>query len=195
VKKSESALDDQLVPLLVKSLRILVVTIGILFILQNFGYNITSLIVGLNPIAIILILTLILVFKEFRNSNIMRKQEYYRNLELSSLDLFKTAIDKPQLSKLYSTQIDQNVTEEEKLGLDNYAASMLCLFEIHYNLRLDKEINSEIFATWMPWIYDVCKGEYFRKVWKEDAFYEKASKLLNNDPIIKDWLKNLNEDT
>lgn len=46
-KKSESALDDQLVPLLVKSLRILVTTVGILFILQNFGYNVTSLIAGL----------------------------------------------------------------------------------------------------------------------------------------------------
>ncbi len=46
-KKAESALDDQLVPLLVKSLRILVVTVGILFILQNLGYNITSLLAGL----------------------------------------------------------------------------------------------------------------------------------------------------
>jgi MscS family membrane protein len=46
-KKTDSTLDDQLVPLLVKSLRILVVTIGILFILQNFGYNITSLLAGL----------------------------------------------------------------------------------------------------------------------------------------------------
>jgi MscS family membrane protein len=46
-KKSESTLDDQLVPLIVKSLRIVVATVGILFILQNFGYNITSLLAGL----------------------------------------------------------------------------------------------------------------------------------------------------
>ena len=46
-KKTNSILDDQLVPLIVKSLRILVVTLGILFILQNFGYNITSLLTGL----------------------------------------------------------------------------------------------------------------------------------------------------
>jgi MscS family membrane protein len=46
-KKSRSTLDDQLVPLLVKSLRILVVTLGVLFILQNFGYNITTLLAGL----------------------------------------------------------------------------------------------------------------------------------------------------
>lgn len=46
-KKTDSTIDDQLVPLLVKSLRVLVVTLGILFILQNFGYNVTSLLAGL----------------------------------------------------------------------------------------------------------------------------------------------------
>jgi len=46
-KKSKSTIDDQLVPLVVKSLRVLVVTVGILFILQNFGYNVTSLLAGL----------------------------------------------------------------------------------------------------------------------------------------------------
>ncbi len=46
-KKTKSTLDDQLVPLIVKSLRVLVVTLGILFILDNFGYNITSLLAGL----------------------------------------------------------------------------------------------------------------------------------------------------
>ncbi len=46
-KKTDSMIDDQLVPLIVKSLRVLVVTLGILFILQNFGYNVTSLLAGL----------------------------------------------------------------------------------------------------------------------------------------------------
>jgi len=46
-KKSDSTLDDQLVPLLVKSLRILVLTLGILFVLDNLGYNITSVLTGL----------------------------------------------------------------------------------------------------------------------------------------------------
>lgn len=46
-KKSESTLDDQLVPLLIKSLRILVFTLGVLFVLDNFGYNIASILAGL----------------------------------------------------------------------------------------------------------------------------------------------------
>jgi MscS family membrane protein len=47
VERSETRLDDQLAPLLVKSLRIFIVTLGILFILNNFGYNIASLLAGL----------------------------------------------------------------------------------------------------------------------------------------------------
>ncbi|VVB93773.1 Small-conductance mechanosensitive channel MscMJ [uncultured archaeon] len=46
-KKTESMIDDQLVPLVVKSLRILVVVVGILFLLDNFGYSVTSVLAGL----------------------------------------------------------------------------------------------------------------------------------------------------
>ena len=47
VKKIDSNIDNQIVPLIIKSLRILVITIGILSILHNFGYNIISLLTGL----------------------------------------------------------------------------------------------------------------------------------------------------
>lgn len=46
-KKSKSTLDGLLVPLVIRSLRILVFTMGMLFILENFGYDITSLLAGL----------------------------------------------------------------------------------------------------------------------------------------------------
>ena len=45
--KTESKLDDQLVPLVRKSLKILIVIIGVLFILQNNGINVASLLAGL----------------------------------------------------------------------------------------------------------------------------------------------------
>ena len=47
VKNTESTLDNQIVPLVIKSLRILVTAVGILSILNNFGYNIISLLTGL----------------------------------------------------------------------------------------------------------------------------------------------------
>lgn len=45
--RTENKLDDQLVPLIRKSLRFFVVTMGIILILQNNGYNVASLIAGL----------------------------------------------------------------------------------------------------------------------------------------------------
>lgn len=45
--KTESQLDDQLVPLIRKTLKIFVVILGIIFILQNHGINVTSLLAGL----------------------------------------------------------------------------------------------------------------------------------------------------
>lgn len=47
VKDKNSVIDEHVAKLITKSLQILIVTIGILSILSNFGYNITSLITGL----------------------------------------------------------------------------------------------------------------------------------------------------
>lgn len=45
--KTESKLDEQLVPLLRKSLKVFVVVVGTLFIVQNSGYNVASVLAGL----------------------------------------------------------------------------------------------------------------------------------------------------
>lgn len=47
VKDENSAIDRHIAQLITKSLQILVATIGILSVLNNFGYNITSLVAGL----------------------------------------------------------------------------------------------------------------------------------------------------
>lgn len=45
--KTENKLDDQLVPLIRKTLRFFVVVMGVILVLQNNGYNVASLIAGL----------------------------------------------------------------------------------------------------------------------------------------------------
>ncbi len=45
--KTETTLDDQLIPLIRKTLRVFVIVMGIIAILQNNGYNVASLIAGL----------------------------------------------------------------------------------------------------------------------------------------------------
>ena len=45
--RTDNSLDDQLVPLIRKTLRVFIVVLGIIVILQNNGYNVASLIAGL----------------------------------------------------------------------------------------------------------------------------------------------------
>ena len=45
--RTESSLDDQLVPLLRKALKTFVVVVGVLFILANFDFDVTALVAGL----------------------------------------------------------------------------------------------------------------------------------------------------
>tara|TARA_Y100000590_G_scaffold458372_1_gene612948 strand:- start:2589 stop:4178 length:1590 start_codon:yes stop_codon:yes gene_type:complete len=46
-EKTETDLDDQLVPLVRKVLRVLVVVVGVLALIQNLGYNVFSILAGL----------------------------------------------------------------------------------------------------------------------------------------------------
>lgn len=46
--KTESKMDDQLVPIIRKSLKVFVIILGIIFILQNLNFNVTGLIAGLS---------------------------------------------------------------------------------------------------------------------------------------------------
>lgn len=47
VEKTESKLDDQLIPILRKTTKVIVIIMTILVMLANFGYNITSILAGL----------------------------------------------------------------------------------------------------------------------------------------------------
>lgn len=46
-EKTSSTLDDQLVPLLSKALKVFVIVVGVIFILDNFNYDVTALVTGL----------------------------------------------------------------------------------------------------------------------------------------------------
>ncbi|GJM63775.1 mechanosensitive ion channel family protein [Persicobacter diffluens] len=46
--KTESTLDDQLVPLMRRFMKVIVVIVGILFVLQNLDYDITTLLAGIS---------------------------------------------------------------------------------------------------------------------------------------------------
>jgi hypothetical protein len=169
---------------------------------------------------IVLVITLFITIKEFRNSNKSRKQEVYTKLELSSIEIFRMAIENPKLEKIYSGELEKNLPETEFKKYMEYSSCLLNLFEIHFNLRSTKDIDPVVFATWIPWLYDLCVSAYFRKAWedlqkhyvprfrrfiniliqtiddsddplKERAFYDKAAQLMGDDEIIKNWINRM----
>ena len=170
---------------------------------------------------IVLIFTLSIMYREFRRNIKNRKQDLYAKLELTSMELFKLEIEYPELTKIYYREAEKNlpasvnfdVLDDEYKRLYGYIASLLNLFEIHYVLRKTNEINPEIFASWMPWLFDVLASPYFRWAWQdlkkhyirglrkfidnliriierggdEKKLYQEASKEFENDVIIKNW--------
>ncbi|HEC76783.1 MAG TPA: hypothetical protein ENI33_05955 [Thermoplasmatales archaeon] len=184
------------------------------YIMKN-AISITQLIT-----IIVLVISLWITYKEFQRSNKVRKQDIYTKLELSSIELFKIAIDHPEIEKIYDAKIEKDISDIEKERLLEYTACLLNLFEIQFNLRLSGDIEPVIFGSWMPWFYDLCRTSYFKEVWKnlqkhytprfrefinslintidtasesekEKMFYEKASQLMGDDEVIKNWLKGI----
>lgn len=167
--------------------------------------------------------------REYRRSISVRKQDLHARLELSSIELFKLEIEHPELMKIYNEHADAcsklnnwggkwDELSEEEGKIVEYTASVLNLFEIHHRLRLQKEIEPEIFASWIAWFYEVCNSQYFRCAWKQnlrihyvpefrkfidslliecskspEAFYEKASELMGGDKVICDWPKDVQD--
>lgn len=116
----------------------------------------------------VLILSLIITFKEFQKSIRTRRQDLYMRLELASIDIFKMEILNPKLMKIREREFDpEKLTdlEEERL-YELYLASLLNLFEIHFNLKLTNDIDTPVFASWLPWLYEICQTSYFKKAWK-----------------------------
>ncbi len=104
----------------------------------------------------------------------LRKRDMHIKLELASINLFMSEIEHPELMKIYGTKDDEaparlqrfSSSSVESQKILEYAASLLNLFEIHLGLLRSREIEPEVFATWIPWIAGVCRSEYFRWTWR-----------------------------
>lgn len=132
---------------------------------------------------VILFVGLLLTFLEIRKNNLLRRQDFYTQLELASIDLFKLEIENPSLIIVYSTQDPPVLNEEESFKIEEYISALLNLFEIQFRLRKKKNMYPEIFASWVPWIFDALKGKIFRQVWSNIKF--------NYDPNFRKFLDDL----
>lgn len=164
--------------------------------------------------AIVVLLGFIYTIYELFKANKLRKIKYYSDLEMRSLQIFELGINHPVLRYAYYENFDQDLSEAEEFMIQEYITSILNLFEIQFQLRHNDDMDPEAFASWIPWFYSICKGDLFRKNWRnmrmhyiknfrifmdelieiietksneqEQKFYDKVSDYINCK-IIKNW--------
>jgi hypothetical protein len=97
----------------------------------------------------------------------------YFSLELEASRIFSQAIQHPDIPAYLRGDLD-----EDKRGQDPqlqeqafwFLSQELNIFEIAISLRDEKTITSELFATWVPWFYEVGTYLHFRDFWVERPY-------------------------
>jgi len=126
------------------------------------------------------IFVILIALYELIYTNKLRKDEVYFSLETESVKLFTMLINNPSLDKAYS---NDKLSENERIQVSNYIACILNIFEIHYLMRLKDEVNEYIFASWVPWFYELCKSKNFKEIWRENLqkhYHPDFRNMLNN---------------
>lgn len=126
---------------------------------------------------------LLIAFIQLKKGNKLKKQSFYTRLELASNELFRLEIEHPELSLVYKKTHNGSLSDLDRTKIKEYVASLLNLFEIHFRLRMSKDIEPVTFATWMPWIYECISGQLFREIWQ--------NLMIHYDPAFRDFLNRL----
>ncbi len=115
------------------------------------------------------------VYQYYKSVEI-KKNDHYIQFELSSLEIFRLTIEFPELLELYNPDPKKKLKRKAGERLNEFASSLLNLFEIQFRSRKKKNIEPIIFASWIPWIISLVRGKYFREIWKNDLYihYEPA---------------------
>ncbi|HEY9706309.1 MAG TPA: mechanosensitive ion channel family protein [Allocoleopsis sp.] len=147
--KKESALDDQLLPFVRKFLKFVAIVIGILFLLRNLGYDITSLVAGLGIGGLAFALAAqpllsnlfgglaILTDKPFRVGDRIRVDQKYEGY-VKEIGLRSTTISGPTgtltniPNNLIATTASENLSTSEEKGV-----------RFSFNIGLEYSTSSE----------------------------------------------------
>jgi hypothetical protein len=101
------------------------------------------------------------------------QQKLYQELELQSISLFRFECDhKDLVAALWFSkpppagQIDCMATFTFQLR--QYACQMLNLFEMALRFRLQGILPSEVFGSWLIWMWEMCEARRFQEFWLDD---------------------------
>lgn len=91
----------------------------------------------------------------------------YQKLEFGSIELFRFEADHPDLVQLlWFNDGSATMDEQQAHHFEQYVCQYLNLFEMAVRLRIDRVMPPDIFASWVPWMYDLCRLPAFARLWR-----------------------------
>lgn len=101
------------------------------------------------------------------------QQKLYQELELQSISLFRFESDHRELvAALWFSQpppADKGGSSGPFIfQLRQYACQMLNLFEMALRFRLQGILPSEVFGSWLIWMWELCETRRFQEFWLDE---------------------------
>lgn len=131
--------------------------------------NLASVVAPLAQMAGILIAALGVVVANIFTSQQEQKaasRSIYQKLEFGSIELFRFEKGNPDMVEVlwFSDDLPEMSPQQEH-HFEQYVCQYLNLFEMAVRLRIDKVMPPDVFASWVPWMYEVCALEVFAELW------------------------------
>lgn len=125
-------------------------------------------VIGILVAALGLIVANVFTSQQERNAS---ARSVYQALEFGAIDLFRFENDNPQLVQaLWFNENQPNQSDQQRQAfahhLEQYACQYINLFEMAVRLRIEEVVPAEVFASWVPWMYQVCGLEVFATLWR-----------------------------
>lgn len=127
-----------------------------------------------HPEAVVTALLVLLAIGQYslvsERALLLQQRENYLRLEFESVALFRYCSENPAVPSYLEGQGDatDELTDRSAFW---FVSHSLSLFEIFVSFRRKEMVSREIFATWIPWFYELGTAARFPKYWDELSFH------------------------
>ena len=98
----------------------------------------------------------------------LQHRNNYFSLELEASRIFTIAVQNPDIPRFLRGEFDNDAKGDDPRMKEQafwFVSQVLNIFEIAISLRNERTISSELFATWVPWFYELGTYNRFREFW------------------------------
>lgn len=103
----------------------------------------------------------------------LKQRNNYFDIELESSRIFRVAVQNPDIPRYLRGDLEGTLQGSDPRLVEQsywFVSQVLNIFEIAISLRNDKNISSELFATWVDWFYELGTFKNFRLFWAENPY-------------------------